>query len=398
MIDFALNQSSVFDRQATVVRIQEKLTTGCKAADQLPDVFGGIILYGAGDLGVLALEYCAACNIDVIGVIDKSKTGDLTIGNKVFKLLPFDKSTANKFKSVPIFVAIANTPVKPIIDSLKSQGWEYVLPFYSLTSTARTGHPLLNGWLIQRISSDELEDVKDICENWSDDASLEHYESFIDWHLNFTETLPQLDPIMPATRYLIEPVRSAISNARGQLVDVGSHFGQMPLRFKSCGIEFNDYVLVEPDIRNRERLELEVSDLKTSSTTVTILPDLLAAKSGSTNFAEGLGYCSQVWSRSNVSRPTVTLDDLHLSPDVLKVHTEGTEFEIIMGASETIFDRRPIIMFTVYHNRTGVSEAISGPMKKFPGYSWYFRLHSFQGTGAVLYGIPEVRNNLVNTF
>ena len=398
MIDFALNQSSVFDRQATVARIQEKLTTGCKTADQLPDVFGGIILYGAGDLGVLALEYCAACNIDVIGVIDKSKTGDLTIGNKVFKLLPFDKSTANKFKSVPIFVAIANTPVKPIIDSLKSQGWECVLPFYSLTSTARTGHPLLNGWLIQRISSDELEDVKDICENWSDDASLEHYESFIDWHLNFTETLPQLDPIMPATRYLIEPVRSAISNARGQLVDVGSHFGQMPLRFKSCGIEFNDYVLVEPDIRNRERLELEVSDLKTSSTTVTILPDLLAAKSGSTNFAEGLGYCSQVWSRSNVSRPTVTLDDLHLSPDVLKVHTEGTEFEIIMGASETIFDRRPIIMFTVYHNRTGVSEAISGPMKKFPGYSWYFRLHSFQGTGAVLYGIPEVRNNLANTF
>jgi FkbM family methyltransferase len=392
MIDFALNQSSVFDRQATVARIQEKLTTGCKAADQLPDVFGGIILYGAGDLGVLALEYCAACNIDVIGVIDKSKTGDLTIGNKVFKLLPFDKSTANKFKSVPIFVAIANTPVKPIIDSLKSQGWECVLPFYSLTSTARTGHPLLNGWLIQRISSDELEDVKDICENWSDNASLEHYESFIDWHLNFTETLPQLDPIMPATRYLIEPVRSAISNARGQLVDVGSHFGQMPLRFKSCGIEFNDYVLVEPDIRNRERLELEVSDLKTSSTTVTILPDLLAAKSGSTNFAEGLGYCSQVWSRSNVSRPTVTLDDLHLSPDVLKVHTEGTEFDILQGGSRTILNFRPLVMFTTYHNRDGLSKSVVGPMRLFPDYSWYFRLHSFQGTGAVVYGVPYERS------
>jgi FkbM family methyltransferase len=392
MIDFVLNHKSVLDRQATVARIQEKLTTGCKAADLLPDVLGGIILYGAGELGVLALEYCAACNIDVIGVIDKSKTGDLTIGNTVIKLLPFDKSTAEKFKQFPIFVAIANTPVKPIIDSLKSQGWKCVRPFYSLTSTARPGHPLLNGWLIQTISADEVDDVKNICEAWSDEASLEHYESFIDWHLNFTETLPQLDPIMPATRYLIEPVRCAISNTRGQLVDVGSHFGQMPLRFKDYGIDFKEYVLIEPDSGNRERLELEVFSLRSSSATVTILPDLLAAKSGSTNFAEGLGYCSQVWSKSAVSRPTVTLDDLHLRPYVLKIHTEGTEFDILQGGSRTILNFRPIIMFTTYHNRDGLSKSVVGPMRLFPDYSWYFRLHSFQGTGAVVYGVPYERS------
>lgn len=389
-------RDSVFERQSSIARIQKKLTSGWKIADQLPEVSGGIFLYGAGELGVLALEYCAACNIEVIGVIDKSKTGDLTIGNRIFKLLPSDELTAKKFKSVPVFVAIANLPVQPIIDSLKSQGWERVLPFYALTSTSRTGHPLLSGWLIQTVSTEEVEDVKNICEAWSDDASLDHYESFIDWHLDFTETLPQVEPILLAHRYLIDPVCSRIGNRRGQLVDVGSHFGQMPRRYINSGFDFQDYVLVEPDVRNRERLELEVRDLRTSSATVTILPDLLAAKSGSTNFVEGLGYCSQVWSKSDVSRPTVTLDDLHLRPDVLKIHTEGTEFDILQGGFRTILNFRPIIMFTTYHNRDGLSRSIFGPMKLFPNYSWYFRLHSFQGTGAVVYGLPSESKNQPN--
>lgn len=383
-------RDSVFQRKSTIARIQKKLASGWKIADQLPEVSGGIFLYGAGELGALALEYCAACNIEVIGVIDKFKTGDLTIGTKVIRLLPSDELTAKKFKSIPIFVAIANIPVQPIINLLKSQGWECVLPFYSLTSISRTGHPLLNGWLIQTISAEELEDVKNICEAWSDAASLDHYESFIDWHLNFSETLPQTEPVLPAHRYLIDPVRSRIGSRRGQLVDVGSHFGQIPRRFIHSGFDFQDYVLVEPDARNRERLELEVRDLRASSATVTILSDLLAAKSGSTNFVEGLGYCSQVWSKSNLSRTTKTLDELNLKPDVLKIHTEGTELDVLLGSSLTISKFHPIIMFTVYHNRQGLSRSIDKPMRMFPNYSWYFRLHSFQGTGAVVYGLPKL--------
>lgn len=387
-----LIRDSVFQRTSTTARIQKKLTSGRKIANQLPEVSEGIFLYGAGELGSLALEYCAACNIEVIGVIDKSKTGDLTIQNRVIRLLPADDLTAKKFKSIPIFVAIANVPVQPIIDSLKSQGWERVLPFYALTSTSRTGHPLLNGWLIQTISTEEVEDVKDICESWSDDASLDHYESFIDWHLDHTETLPQIEPIVPANRYLIDPVCSRIGSRRGQLVDVGSHFGQMPRRYINSGFDFQDYVLVEPDARNRERLELEFRDLRKTSATVTILPDLLAAKSGSTNFVEGLGYCSQVWSKCDSSRPTVTLDELHLRPDLLKIHTEGTEFDILQGGFGTILNFRPIIMFTCYHNRDGLAKSVLGPMRLFRNYFWYFRLHSFQGTGAVVYGVPCERS------
>lgn len=382
-------RDSVIQRTSTIARIQKKLTSGWKPNSQLPEVSEGIFLYGAGELGVLALEYCVACNIEVIGVIDKSKTSDLTIGNRTFKSLPPDELTAQKFKSIPIFVAIANIPVQPIIDSLKSQGWERVLPFYALTSTSRTGHPLSNGWLVQTISAEELEDVKDICEAWSDSASLDHYESFIDWHLDFTETLPKVEPILPACRYLIDPVCSAIGSRRGQLVDVGSHIGQMPRRYMFSGFAFQEYVLVEPDAQNRKRLELEVRDLRASSASVKILPDLLAANSGSTNFAEGLGYCSQVWSRSSMSRLTKTLDELNLEPDILKIHTEGSEFEILQGGYLTISRYRPVIMYTIYHTRDGLTRSIFGPMKLFPNYSWYFRLHSFQGTGAVVYGLPK---------
>lgn len=386
-------RDSALQRQSVVERIQKKLALGSTLSDHVPEVSRGIFLYGAGELGVLALEYCAACKIEVIGVVDKSKSGARTFGDGVIDISSPNQSSIDKFKSIPIFVAIANTPVQPIIDSLKSQRWRHVFPFYALTSTLRAGHPLSNGWLIQGIDGKEIDDVREICEVWCDDASLEHYESFIDWHLDFTESLPQIEPILPAQRYLIDSVRFAIGNRRGQLVDVGSHLGQMPRRLINAGFDFHEYVLVEPDTLNRQRLEIEVRDFMPPSAKVTILADLLASKIASSNFAEGLGYCSQVWSKSELSRITTKLDDLQLNPDLLKIHTEGTEFDILQGGLKTILKSRPVVLFTTYHNRDGLSRSIAGSMRMFPNYSWSFRLHSFQGTGAVVYGFPDERNS-----
>lgn len=90
-----------------------------------------------------------------------------------------------------------------------------------------------------------------------------------------------------------------------------------------------------------------------------------------------------------MSRLTKTLDELNLEPDILKIHTEGSEFEILQGGYLTISRYRPVIMYTIYHTRDGLTRSIFGPMKLFPNYSWYFRLHSFQGTGAVVYGLPK---------
>ena len=47
-----------------------------------------------------------------------------------------------------------------------------------------------------------------------------------------------------------------------------------------------------------------------------------------------------------------------------------------------------MIAYSVYHRREGFYEDIAEIMKLFEGYNWFFRLHSFHGTGAFVYAIP----------
>ena len=84
----------------------------------------------------------------------------------------------------------------------------------------------------------------------------------------------------------------------------------------------------------------------------------------------------------------ITLDSLELNPSYLKIHTEGTEASILKGGISTIKKHKPLIAYSVYHRREGFYEDIAEIMRLFAGYNWFFRLHSFHGTGAFVYAIP----------
>ena len=377
-------------RQDSINRIEKSLLASGIDQYPLPNLDVGVYIYGAGDLGRLALEYCQACEISVLGVLDQFRCDELYVGSNYFSVMSPDQVPQYEQQRIPIFVAIANLPIKPIIESLKLRGWRLVLPFYALAKEPRIGHPLLNGWQIGEVENRELNDVKEICWRWADVQSLEHYESFILWRINYVEFLPVVEPIKPESRYVIEEVQSALKKRRGQLVDIGSHLAQMPKRLREHGIEFEEYLLIEPDSLSRKNLQSEVNKNFPSAARVNILAFVLDSQSHHVGFAEGLGYCSQIWPSASSMKMTQTLDSLELHPDLVKIHTEGSEFEILMGGKDTINNHKPVLIFTVYHNRSGFCEAIISSMKSFLGYSWYFRLHSFQGTGAVVYGIPNV--------
>jgi hypothetical protein len=106
-------------------------------------------------------------------------------------------------------------------------------------------------------------------------------------------------------------------------------------------------------------------------------------------FKEGLGYCSQLWSESTIVRSVNTLDSLDCRPDFLKIHTEGSELEVLLGGVNTISRDRPVLAFSIYHNRDGLCRIPFESMQLFEDYKWYFRLHSYQGTGGFIYGLPK---------
>lgn len=350
----------------------------------------GIYIYGAGDLGALALEYCEACDIRVMGFLDRSRKEPI-LSRKGLKYRVYRPDDAQNFldKTTPVAVAIATSPYAPIAQQLQALNWKSVTPFYNLTSAARIGHPLRNGWCLGEVNDQEKEVVHFVCEHWSDDISWLHYEAFLAWHHNNTEIELDLAPINRSERYAIPELKKALQNRLKVFVDVGSHKGESIARMTNIGLIFEKYELFEPDAKSRGVLKSEKEQLIPSHSAFVIHSDVLSEEISYSNFQEGLGYCSQLWDNAVESRNTNTLDSLKLNPDFLKIHTEGSEIRVIKGALGTIKSSRPVIVYSVYHRREGFFSDISEAMSLIPDYKWFFRLHSFQGTGAFVYALPN---------
>lgn len=86
-----------------------------------------------------------------------------------------------------------------------------------------------------------------------------------------------------------------------------------------------------------------------------------------------------------------TIDALGMEPTFIKLHLEGAELAVLRGAERTLRSARPIVAATVYHNDDGIWKTPLWMMRNLKDYRFLFRLHSWCGTGAVLYAIPSER-------
>ncbi len=370
-------------------RLIQRLLDSSNDYPESLDLGEGVYIYGAGELGMLAVEYCEACGILILGILDQNKTGVIKGRFSEYRICKPDEIPMEVRFQFPLAVSIATLAFAPISKMLKSCGWKKVLPFYTLTMEKRTGHPLRNGWTVGSISEEELEKVGWICGNWDDDTSLLHYEVFLAWHIDGTELSLLEEEIDPNQRYVIAPLLVELFNRHQQMVDVGSHRGESIKRLLDADVLFSEYVLIEPDLESIRQLKSEIKNFLPADKRIRFLNYILGANNTLMPFKEGLGYCSQLWSESTLVRSVVTLDSLECRPDFLKIHTEGSELDVLLGGVDTISKNRPVLAFSIYHNRGGLCQIPFESMQLFDGYKWYFRLHSYQGTGAFIYGVPK---------
>jgi hypothetical protein len=125
---------------------------------------------------------------------------------------------------------------------------------------------------------------------------------------------------------------------------------------------------------------------------VAVLNCALAAVEGEALFHDGLGYASQLAETGEIRVTTHPLDALGLSPSFIKLHLEGGELAALMGGRQTLLANRPVVTATIYHNADGIWRTPLWLMETLPDYRFLFRLHSWCGTGAVLYAIPNERS------
>ena len=350
-----------------------------------------LALYGAGNFGRLAKEYLDRVGVPVAFVVDQNPEPSLRdpfwAGTDIVARAAV--SAARKECS-QLVVSVCTTMYADLHQTLLAEGWTEVVPFYDFAQQYLSVHPLNNGWYTGCLGGNVAQ-IEKVMARWADTASRAHHLQFIAWHSLRQDWIFETAPVTQHDRYFIPEVMAVLEDDESFL-DVGGHHGEVTLQFLqlSDGRCRQAWVL-EPDRRNRHRIETELRAAATSGVPIKILPFAAGEADGSAAFFEGLGYASQF---SELAEDTVDIrriDSLDTNPTFIKIHVEGHELTVLKGARKTLEKHRPIIAATSYHNHLGLWELPLWLMNTLPGYVFLLRLHSWCGTGAVIYAIPEER-------
>lgn len=346
-----------------------------------------LIAYGCGDLGAMCKEFCNFEGISIDTFIDKNseeikkepKWRDEKVEN-INILSQFDK------KNVLIIICIVNHPLKELFDIFYSRGFKNVVTFYDFAQVTKSIYPINNGWHCEFSYFSELR-FKKIINTLSDKVSQAHYTSFLAWRFFRHEIEFGDAPIVKDERFFIKEVLELQINDI-HFIDVGAHHGEVTDRFiQSFGGDIKKVSCFEPDSANFSVLSRNVSLPPHLGGQITFFSDILWSRAETVNFSDGFNYASCIHT-SGSARKATSLDALDLEPSFLKIHTEGSELEVLKGAIKTIKKNSPVLMTTVYHNEQGVFDIFEYVMEVLPHYKHFFRLHSWAGCSAVIYSFP----------
>ncbi len=347
-----------------------------------------LALYGAGDLGRLARDLLTSVGQDFEFVVDRNakKLADEFDWHGVALLHPDDVPAAAK-RDVRLAVSIVTAPYVAIEQSLLQFGFKDVVPFYDVAEGLRHVHPLSNGWFAPPLTAEEKNETARVLANWADDVSRAHHLQFLAWRRLREDWLFADAPVSNTDRFFI-PEIAGILNGHEVLLDGGAHHGNVINAFARLTQDsYRQIIAIEPDPTNLAKLRA----LKPDDNRISFHDWALAENEGKAKFHEGLGYASQLSSTGTMMVATRPLDALAASPTYIKLHLEGGEMNALKGAHLTLHASRPIVAATVYHNADGIWRTPRWLMDNLPRYRFLFRAHTWCGTGAVVYAIPDER-------
>lgn len=362
----------------------------CKFSPVIDDA--PLALYGAGNMGRLACEVLGNVGRHIEMVIDLNarKLTPPPAWCSVPLLHPDEVPHGAKTK-LRLAVSLVSSPYVAVERSLLARGFRDVIPFYDLAESFRPRHPLGNGWFSPPLTQEDLDQTEKILVSWHDDISRAHHLQFLAWRRLREEWTFEPAPLSPDTRFFIPEVTDVLRDNEF-FVDGGAHHGHVTQEFvRQTNSAFERILAIEPDPSNLAQLRNNLRSWMPDDGRIRCLDCALADVEANLPFREGLGYASQLSETGTTRVSTRPLDTMGLSPTFLKLHLEGGEFAALKGAWKTLLLNRPIVTATIYHNADGIWRSPLWLMETLRNYRFLFRLHSWCGTGAVIYAIPNER-------
>lgn len=370
--------------------LQELAAGTCRAAPVLPGF--PLVIYGAGTFGRMALDFLNDVGIEPALVVD-AKADQIrasTAWAGIDLLAPHEVPERLKSEAL-IAVSIVTSPVTPILTELQHQGWQHAVPFYDVAESLGSTHPLSNGWFAGPIAPADLSGIMNCLDGWADDLSRAHHLMFLAWRLARQEWQIEGVPVDNSNRFFIPEVLASFADD-DLFVDGGAHHGNVSQAFISATGPASRVIAFEPDAANADHYAAWLTSLPDQVRARIELRRLaLDARSRPRRFQGGFGFMSQLAQSGTADMVTETIDAQGLAPGFVKLHLEGGELDALRGGLASILQSRPIIAVTVYHNADGLWRTARFMHDNLSDYSLLMRNHSWCGTGAVVYALPNER-------
>ena len=355
-----------------------------------------LAIYGAGKLGKMAIEFLQQIGVRPSIVIDANPiaSSDDPFWQDIEIVTP-DAVSMLVRSSHMLAVSIASLPFEELAKPLTAQGWIDIVPFYDVTEAYTDVYPLSNGWVLHQMDEDDIKSTQEVLTEWADDLSRAHHIQFLAWHRFREDWTFQDAPVELDNRYFTPEVMRTL-RFQESFLDVGAHRGEISDRFRfKMDNNFKNIWMIEPDPNNFAYIKNSVYNYWNENDGVHLLDFAVADCIGNRTFYSGLGYASQLSLLGKEKIEVTTIDQLNLQPSFIKIHLEGWELEALKGATETIRKFKPILAVTIYHNQLGMWQIpiwlIMQTRSMAVQYKFYLRMHSWCGTGVVIYAIPDER-------
>lgn len=352
-----------------------------------------VVLYGAGDLGQMAMTWCRRYGVPVQGVVDASASRwhdhPAWLGQVILHPQDVPPSWHTERR---LLLCISTLPHTSLEESLRLQGWRQIQPFYDFVQAAPVSQPLNNGWAAPLPEGPYARALEFVLQAWGDDVSRAHHLQFVAWRCLREEWQFTAAPIYPDQRYFIAEFQRCWRPGE-RVLDAGAHHGQVLDRWIKANPGWLEHAwAIEPDSENFSQLSRwrDTLDNETQQR-VTLHELVLSRRPGLRQFVTGQGYGSRLWRSGDRQVVAQSLDELGWSPSFIKLHLEGGEWRALQGGVRTLHRTRPLLALTVYHRRDGLYATAHWLMTHLPNYRWLFRLHGWLGTAAVIYGMPQER-------
>lgn len=342
----------------------------------------GFVLYGAGAMGKMAMDFIECTNKLPLYIVDQKITGSI----KGINIITPDEIPNEDKISLTFFVCIATLPLNDLYKQLNQLGCVDVRHFYDL-SEHLFPKMMSNGWIARDVPKNELVSILYFLEH--DNYSVAHYLQFLWWRLKRKEKIDPNYPVLSTKKFFNAPCIPVLKDNE-KFLDGGAHQGQTILSFlEKTDFKYDTIWAFEPDTNNLKILRENIQN------NIKIYDKALWNKCDGLFFQDNFCYASKVSQNGKVAINAVSIDSLEIDPTIIKLHVEGSEYEALQGAYETIKRSRPIVMVLADHSQDGTYN-IPKYLAKFESYSIYFYLHDFCGNSAVYYAIPKERDKIKN--